>query len=286
MSTELCVVSWNVEHLGATAKSGAVKPELPVMERLSPLLDLDPAPDVIALYEVEGKEVWREVMAGFPGYSFFITEGQNTQQILVGLGPEVTAFLTQKVEFKEYNPFLRPGAFITVQKKGATAQYTLLFLHLKSMMDPGGFGGRTEMIDLAFKFKHVLEDAAKRPVNYLFCGDMNTMGLDYPFARKADRHLEHDTIQADHEVSRLSYLAADNGMRLLTKSAPATWADPGDPGRRSNLDHVVATDGITFADQGGSDVRVLGWPELPVDQQPDWILKHSDHGLLYFKIEA
>jgi hypothetical protein len=40
--------------------------------------------DVIAIYEVEGKRVWRQLMDGLQGYSWFITEGQNTQQILLG----------------------------------------------------------------------------------------------------------------------------------------------------------------------------------------------------------
>ena len=57
-------------------------------------------------------------MAGFPGYSFFITEGENTQEILVGIGPAVTGFMTQKLEFREHNPFLRPGSLLTVKPKG------------------------------------------------------------------------------------------------------------------------------------------------------------------------
>jgi hypothetical protein len=35
----------------------------------------DQRPDVIAIYEAEGSEVWRELMDAFPKYSFFITEG-------------------------------------------------------------------------------------------------------------------------------------------------------------------------------------------------------------------
>jgi hypothetical protein len=56
--------------------------------------------------------VWRSVMDGLPGYSFFITEGQNTQEILVGVGPDTTAFLTQRIEFQSRDAFMRPGAFV------------------------------------------------------------------------------------------------------------------------------------------------------------------------------
>jgi hypothetical protein len=57
------VASWNVEHfknVGATNE-----------ERVAFIAEQDP--DVLAIYEVEGADVWRELMAGLPGYSFFIT---------------------------------------------------------------------------------------------------------------------------------------------------------------------------------------------------------------------
>lgn len=48
--------------------------------------------------------------------------------------------MTQKLEFREHNPFLRPGALLTVRPKSSDDEYALLFLHLKSLPDAGGFG--------------------------------------------------------------------------------------------------------------------------------------------------
>jgi hypothetical protein len=286
MAKAFSVVSWNVEHLGASSKSTAERPARSVSDRLAPLFAVNPAPDVVALYEVEGAEVWREVMAGFPGYSFFITEGENTQEILVGIGPAVTGFMTQKLEFREHNPFLRPGSLLTVQPKGSDDEYAMLFLHLKSLRDAGGFGTRTDMIDRAFAFKKTLDKAVGGAANYMFLGDLNTMGMDYTFNRLANRRLEHLQVSEEQEISRLTYLAADSGMRVLSKDAPASWGDPKSASMRSNLDHVVATGGLRFKSFGGSDIELLGWPKEPdVTAQAKWMLDHSDHGLLRFQVE-
>ena len=93
------VASWNVRHFGAGDTTNA--------EAAAFLAEQEP--DVVGIYEVTGKEVWQELMEAMPGYSFFITEGRNTQEILLGIGPGVTAFLTQKIEFQAENAFMRPG---------------------------------------------------------------------------------------------------------------------------------------------------------------------------------
>ena len=60
MAKAFSVASWNVEHMQDADPRNAAR-----MKFLA-----DQKPDVLALYEVEGKEVWREVTAAFPRYSF------------------------------------------------------------------------------------------------------------------------------------------------------------------------------------------------------------------------
>ena len=77
MAKAFSVASWNVRHFNGGDATNA--------ERVAFLAAQEP--DVVGIYEVEGKEVWRELMAWLPGYSFFITEGRNTQEILLRIGP-------------------------------------------------------------------------------------------------------------------------------------------------------------------------------------------------------
>jgi hypothetical protein len=46
----------------------------------------------------------------------------------------------------------------------------------------------------------------------------------------------------------------------MTKNADATWGK--EPGMRSNLDHVMASDRLTFREFEGAEVDVRGWPKL------------------------
>jgi hypothetical protein len=272
MAKAFSVASWNVEHF--QDKEGRNDKRIAFLR--------EQQPDVLAIYEVEGKEVWRQLMQKLPGYSFFITEGRNTQEILVGIGPGVTGFLTQRTEFNEGNVFMRPGSLLTVRADGE--DYALLFLHVASWPDAGGFGLRADMIERAFKFRKTLDKAARRPANYLFLGDLNSMGLDYEYG-KVGRSVQHARVSAEQEISRLSYLAGKHSMRLATKNAGATWGNPSKPSMRSNLDHVVAADHLRFRQFDGADVDVRGWPKLPANEQADWMRNYSDHGLLYFEIE-
>ena len=121
MAKAFSVASWNCEHWKNKDPRNARRVEFLAAQKA----------DVVALYEVEGSEVWRTVMEGLPGYSFFITEGRNTQEILLWIGPGVTAFLTQKIEFQAENAFMRPGALLTVRVDDH--YYALLFLHVASM---------------------------------------------------------------------------------------------------------------------------------------------------------
>ena len=66
-------------------------------------------PDVIGIYEVEGSTVFDELTKQFPKYTFQITEGPQSQEILVGLNSTLSVFITQKMEFKSGTTHMRPG---------------------------------------------------------------------------------------------------------------------------------------------------------------------------------
>jgi hypothetical protein len=267
------VASWNVEHfknVGATNE-----------ERVAFIVEQDP--DVLAIYEVEGAEVWRELMEGMPGYSFFITEGQNAQEILLGTRSGMTAFVTQKIEFQSRDAFMRPGALMTVRVD--KVDYTLLFLHVASMPAARGFGLRADMIERAFDFKtDVLDKITENKTNFMVLGDLNTMGLDYVYGRVGTtRKLRHERVEARQEISRLRFLAEESGMRVLDKTHDVTWRDGR---RRSNLDHVIASAPLKFKKFGGAEVDVRGWPKLANEaDQKTWIERYSDHALLYFEVQ-
>lgn len=271
MAKAFSVASWNVEHF---------QNREPQNEGRIAFL-AEQKPDVIAIYEAEGAEVWRELMDGFPRYSFFITEGVNAQEILLGIGPRVTGFVTQKLEFQARDAYMRPGAFLTVRAGGAT--YSLLFLHVASMRDPRGFGLRSDMLDKALAFKKVIDRAAGGQANFMFLGDLNAMGLDYVYG-KTGRRLDRVEVSAGQELDRLRYEAGKRGMRVLAKSHAMTWRSQGE--LRSDLDHVVAAEHLRFKRFGSAEVDVRGWPTLPDDDaQRKWNEDFSDHALLYFEVQ-
>ena len=272
MAKAFSVASWNVEHFQNREPQNAARIAFLAEQR----------PDVIAIYEAEGAEVWRELMDGFPRYSFFITEGVNTQEILLGIGPDVTGFVTQKVEFQSRDAYMRPGAFLTV--RAGTVHYSMLFLHVASMRDPRGFGLRSDMVDKALDFRAVIDKAAGGQANFMFLGDLNAMGLDYVFGKTGTR-LDRVEVTADREIARLRYEAAKRKMRVLPKSSAVTWRGMG--ALRSNLDHVVAAEHLRFTRFGQAEVDVRGWPTLAGDAaQKQWITDFSDHALLYFEVQA
>ena len=73
MAKAFSVASWNVEHFRSQGVSSRVDD---VVEFLA-----EQRPDVFALYEVEGREVFDALTTLMPEYTFHITEGQQVQQI-------------------------------------------------------------------------------------------------------------------------------------------------------------------------------------------------------------
>jgi hypothetical protein len=126
----LSFASWNVEKF--SNKPGRV-------ERVVGLL-AEKDPDVFALYEVMGKQVFNALMSRMPTHSFSITENtaQSNMEILVGVRNTITSFVTQREEFRSKVPTLRPGALVTLQIDGK--YYAILFIHPKSFKEPRDWG--------------------------------------------------------------------------------------------------------------------------------------------------
>jgi exonuclease III len=272
MAKLFSVASWNVEHFRSQNVPSRKKDVVDFLNQQDP--------DVFALYEVEGKEIFEELTQLMPGYTFHITEGANTQEILVGVRHGMTAFFTQRTEFKARDSLLRPGALLTLTI--GDENYSLLFLHTKSGNDPKGLGLRDDMLQKAFDFTKVLDRKAGpgKRAKYIFLGDFNIMGMEYRFVRERD-------ILAGLELLKLQRTAPKKQMKVLEKDQPNTWWGGGTL-PESNLDFVVARKDLEFAEfDGGATVSVRGWPQEPTLQKRlKWVRTMSDHALLYFEVHS
>ncbi|MBL8700766.1 MAG: endonuclease/exonuclease/phosphatase family protein [Alphaproteobacteria bacterium] len=272
MAKILSVASWNVEHF---------KDDLSRVKRVVEFVSAQ-SPDVFGLYEVEGATVFDALVKAMPDYTFQITEGEQTQEILIGIRHGVSAFITQRTEFRSGTTHMRPGQLVTVTVDGE--RYMLLFLHLASGNDPRGMGLRDDMIERAIDFRKTLDarDGRASGARYLFLGDLNTMGMKYPLDR---------SIAPEVELAKWDAIAKRRGMSRLAKTVDASWWN----GSRSslppsNLDHVVASTNLKFRAfprpaGGKAEVDVRGWASLAAAAEKDnWIKRYSDHSLLYFEI--
>ena len=281
MAKAFSVLSWNVEHFGKT-KLGSSHANKPI----GLIIDYIAAQkaDVVAIYEVEGKVVHTTIMQKMPGYQFHITEGPQTQEILVGVKKTLDSFFTQKTTFKAGAAALRPGALLTITKDGVN--YPILFLHLKSLSEPKGFGLRDDMTERAIKFKKTLDKAHKAQglpgkSNLIFLGDLNTMGMNLSYSQK--------DVSAQEEIDRLKKRLSSKsvGMTMLPKTIEETYW----PGSKSsystgNLDHVIAASHLSFKKFSGASVSVRGWVDKDSPLKKDqWTQKYSDHALLYFEVQ-
>lgn len=271
MAKAFSVASWNIESLSAHKRP------------IDPIVQFIAAQnaDIVAIYEATSKEAFAPLLTAMPKYQFHITEGPQTQEILVGIRNGLSAYVTQRVEFRSGQSTLRPGLLVTVKVEDVL--YPVLFLHLKSMTDPKGMGLRDDQLQRAFKFCKTLNDGDRARggpgrAHYLFLGDLNTMGMDYPY--------EHDIPAAD-ELKRMQRRASYRKMRVLAKNGDYTWWNgPASTLPKGNLDHVVAAKHLTFRSFGGADVDVRGWPKEPTEAaEAAWIDTYSDHALLYFEVQ-
>jgi len=271
------VASWNVEHF---------KNDKSRVARVIAFLD-GQAPDVFGLYEVEGATVFAELVKQMPGYTFQITEGVQTQEILIGIKKGLTAFITQKTEFRSGTTHMRPGQLVTINKGGHN--YCLLFLHLASGPNPRGMGLRDDMLARAMEFRRDLDKAAGGvgKARYIFLGDLNTMGFDYPLGRGFDAGVELQ--KWDKEAVKTRFR-----MRRLVKTHELSWSNGSTSSYApANLDHVFASSNLAFktfprpAGGPAAQVRVQGWVDAgDIAAQDAWIRDYSDHSLLYFEVQA
>lgn len=269
MAKLFSVLSWNIEHFKLKKRD---------TEKILAHID-SYDPDVMAIYEVTGKDVYSHMMSHFPNHSFFITEGPQSQEILVGTRNTLHAFTTQRTEFKRSNTYLRPGTLSTFQIDGK--EYSLLFLHTKSMTSPVGFGIRDDQLKHAFDLKKKLDKASSsKKANFVIMGDLNTMGMIYPFKK---------SIKFDIELKRLAKSADNRDMKFLDKDFEFTWTN----GKKmfGDLDHVIASKDMKFKKFDSKyEVEVSGWAELLPDHNNEkfkyFVSKVSDHNSLYFEVHS
>jgi hypothetical protein len=225
--------------------------------------------------------VYETLTTLLPNYTFYITYGPQSQEILVGARSDLSVFFTQKSEFQSGVQWMRPGAAVTV--KVDDVPYNLLFLHLASLTEPRGWGLRDDMLDRAVRFRKALMSIAKSrgedKTNYIFLGDLNTMGLEYPYG--GDISASTVLMRWDNRVSRY------NNMHRLSKTVEETyWGGSKLDEPAANLDHAFATKHLKFRDFGGSEVLVTGWvDEADSTDRDTWTSKYSDHSLLYFEVQ-
>jgi endonuclease/exonuclease/phosphatase family metal-dependent hydrolase len=272
MAKAFSIASWNVEHFkGDPTRTSRVIGFLKAQN-----------PDVIGIYEVEGSRVITEVTEKFPKYTFQITEGRESQEILVGFKSTLSVFITQRLEFKSGTTHMRPGLLATIMVDGKP--YSILFLHLASSDTPRGFGLRDDMAIRAIKFRKALDKAVGDQANYIFLGDLNTMGLNYPY---------QSDIDPATELKRWDNRAtAYYDMRRLSKTQDVTFSNgSGSLIPDSNLDHVYASKNLRFKMfqrpiGGKAEVAVRGWVDKKsVAERDQWIERYSDHCLLYLEAQ-
>lgn len=267
----LRILSWNVEHFtghGTGSRADRV-------DRVAQLI-ADEDPDIFAVMEVKGSTVFTEFTQRFPGYSFSITEGTQVQEILIGVRGGLTAFFTQRNEFKRSNPHLRPAALLTVTT-AAGENLSLLFSHLKSLPSPEGFGLRDAMFNKVRSLKKAIDRATDGQGRFILLGDLNTMGLHMTYS-DAD-------LTGPEEIARLDKILRARDLHRQPKTHAFTFNNGStSPYPPADLDHVYASSNLRFKEQGqGATVRVGGWAEAAdIDA---WVAAFSDHAPLIFELE-
>ena len=287
MGKVFSVASWNVEHF-----KRATDPDRNRVQRVARFVagnDGGPSaiPDIFALYEVEGKEVYQDFMNEFPNHRFHMTEGKQTQEVFIGVHRKFQTFTTQRLEFKTGREHLRPGLLLAVRAGGV--DYALLFLHIKSGTNTEDFGLRDAALIHAFNLKRALDRISGGKANFILMGDLNTMGIDdpVPYSKKMD-------LSSEDEIARIASWAKRRNMVLLSKEKTSignsdkevTWYNGSSGYVPTNLDHVVASEHLQIRSQGNSpfEISILGWPKLAQSDWNSWFTKYSDHALLYFEV--
>jgi endonuclease/exonuclease/phosphatase family metal-dependent hydrolase len=270
------ILSWNVEKFDGEAAQ---------LEQVSKhITTLDP--DVFGLFEVENVNILNLITGHLPEYDFNLTDGPQTKEILVGVRRnkfEQSTF-SQKREFKVYNPFLRPGALLTLKLDDNF--YNVLYVHTDSGTEARDFGNRYEMYDKMWNLKNAVDKRAAamgQQGNFIILGDLNTMGLLFPTKRKSDRR-----VSEEEEIKALAASAKRREMSLLPKELPTTFNNER---FEADLDHILAAENLNFAPLGQHNgqpffVKVTGWHQLAGHAKTQFIRTVSDHCSLYCKVQG
>lgn len=280
----LKILTWNIEHFNGTGGKDS-RTRQKRRNRLQRVIELLKAekPDVFGISEVSSGFVYEKMVEAFPDHTFNITTGGQSQEILIGVRPGLGSFFTQKDEFKRNNIYLRPGALLTVHE--GDTHVPILFVHLKSMASPEGFGLRDAMFERIYSLKKALDTAARRMTgqpsrraNFVVLGDYNTMGFDY-------WHTQNDILK-EREIEVLTARMKRRGMRKPPTSHPFTYFNGSNSSYPpSELDHVFVADHLELDARDGHEVEVGGWAVLETETERDeWIERYSDHAPLVFTI--
>jgi endonuclease/exonuclease/phosphatase family metal-dependent hydrolase len=282
----LKIMSWNIEHFSGHEAQDARAPAKRA-NRLKEVIAFIEAekPDIFGISEVTSGFVYEKMVEAFPKHTFHITTGQQSQEILIGVRDGLGSFFTQKDEFKRNNIYLRPGALLTLHE--GNVHVPILFVHLKSLPDPEGFGLRDAMLEQIYSLKRALDKAAERlrgatgvKANFIVLGDYNTMGLDY-------YRTEHDIPMA-REIAVMTERMKTRKMRKPVTSHPFTFFNGSKSSLPpSELDHLFVAQHMQLDASAGYEVEVGGWAKLPTDaERDDWIERFSDHAPLIFTVKA
>ena len=141
------------------------------------------------------------------------------------------------------------------------------------------------MYEKIWRLKEKLNDISGGDDNarFVVMGDLNTMGR-----QESDSH--PTAISEEQEIENLREDAQSHGMQIRPKTHDETWR--GRPRGfphiiESNLDHVLATDNVSFQslpEQDTAEVLVSGWHGLTEDDRERFINDLSDHCALFCKV--
>lgn len=248
-------------------------------------------PDIFGLIEFRAKKQMRKLMFDmFPEYDFAVTDSKLGLEITAGWkrGKFKQVIWTQKRDFRNQNPNMRPGSLLSVNLNNQI--YNLLFLHTDSGTDAAAYKTRGQMFKKIWKLRNALEKASSsRRANLIALGDLNTMG-------------KGRTISGEAEIKKLAKSAKSQKMELLPKNQSYTWHQwgkgPRGPRRRklktseladakkSDLDHVLASKELRFKkfNRKGDKIDVQGWNQLSGMQRVNFLWDLSDHSAIYGEV--
>jgi len=282
------ISSWNIKEFGKKPSSpAALKRRVKAVAKHVKMQ----SPSIFGLMEIESVDILGLMDDEFPEFDFGFTEGQdgkdrNNKEILVGWRRNAfdQAVFSQKRQFRLYNPYLRPGALLSVKKGGTW--YNVLFLHTDSGTEARDFGNRFEMFEKVWSLRNSLDKkVGNQRERLIVMGDYNTMGLNYPSRRVADK-----IVKEEKEIDSLGKFADKNSMRLLKKSHDVTWKKLG-RSMTSDLDHVMVSDVLNIKNLGDREadgeefsVAVNGWVDKGKSARDAFLRDLSDHCSLVIEV--